>query len=461
MTSVVPTQPPFSLAARTLLATGLTLMVLLGLVGFSLDKAFIDSAKRDERARLHDVGLTLLAQLSTDEKGNLIAPPKWLSHLTTPNGNVFVNVQLLEPTGWHLVSENTPDNLWTDYDEKENDVQNPVSIETDEGSFFVLTQQLRSASRKGSHIMRFQIAESANTLQIHVVDYRKTLLWSLLLLAFGVLGLQGILLRWSLRPVRRLTGAVREVANGDKHQVPTDNLPTEVEPLAEYVNGLISHNNTQLSRYRNTCADLAHSLRTPLAVMRAQIEDSVFGGVMPTPMELIGQIERMDKVVTGQLARASTGGRSTHAQPILAFKHAESLALGLEKLHTARSIFCEFEVDEAALFYGSEGDLLDLMGNLLDNAFKWAKTRVLLRIEVLPGQKHPGLLIGVEDDGPGVEHEKIDLVLSRGGRTDEQVEGHGLGLSAVQDMVYAYQAEFEIGTSEELSGASFVVRFPG
>jgi two-component system sensor histidine kinase PhoQ len=439
----------------------LTLVVLLAVVGFFLDRAFIDAARRDEQARLNDVGLMLLTQLTSDEHDRPVAPQGWLTNVTTPAGSVFVDVVLDEKPGWHLTSANAPMGLWILPDPPSLEGQGPVLVNTPDGAYFRLTQKLQWVTRSGTHPIRFQVAESALALQMRVADYRRTLLWSLLAFAIGIVGLQWVLLRWSLRPIERLTLQVRAVGEGEQRKVEDATLPIEVSPLASYINELIAHNDRQVTRYRHTCADVAHSLKTPLAVMRTQLEDAVFGGAPPGPTELLGQIERMDKVVTGQLTRAASGGRAANAKPIVAFAHAEGLAMGLEKLHAGRKIYCEFEVDEKALFYGSEGDLLDLLGNLLDNAFKWATGRVLLRIEAIPGKKHAGLLVGVEDDGPGVDPEQMDTVLSRGGRTDEKMDGHGLGLSTVQDLVRTYHAELDIGTSDELGGARFTVRFPG
>ena len=117
---------------------------------------------------------------------------------------------------------------------------------------------------------------------------------------------------------------------------------------------------------------------------------------------------------------------------------------------------------EMERFYGEKGDLQELLGNLLENAFKWARTRVLLTAKAgaTAPNRRPGLLLVVEDDGPGIPEEKIALVLQRGVRGDERVQGHGIGLAIVQDIVRSYRGELEVGTSEELGGARFEVTLP-
>jgi len=112
------------------------------------------------------------------------------------------------------------------------------------------------------------------------------------------------------------------------------------------------------------------------------------------------------------------------------------------------------------VFYGEQGDLLELMGNLLENAFKWASHRVLLVVKTQPspGRQRPGLHLSVEDDGPGIAEDKIERVLQRGVRGDERVQGHGIGLSIVQDIVHAYNGELVVDRSPEFGGARFSVR---
>lgn len=446
---------PFSLAGRTLLASALTLMVILGLVGFFLDRAFTSSTRQEEQSRLHDVGLMLIAQIFPDQNGHPRTPDDWLTDITTPNGPAFVDAEFLSSHGQHLSSPNSPKNLWN----SSQDLPQLAFVNTKEGPYFVLTQQLNWISQHGTYPVRFQVAESALNFEIRITEYRRILLASLTLMAIAVLFLQWILLRWSLSPVNQLAQNIRAISDGKKTKIITRQLPFEIRPLGHYINELISHEQHQLNRYRNTCSDLAHSLKTPMAVMRTQIEDSIFSGKAVSTQDMMGQIDRMEKVVTGQLSRAVTGGHTTTSTPIFVAPQAEKLALGLEKLYASRKIYCEFDIDDKAQFFGSEGDLLDLMGNLLDNAFKWANQRVLLRAHVIPGQKRPGLMISIEDDGPGVEFDKMDIILSRGGRLDEHMAGQGLGLSNVQELVKSYHAEFEIGSSSELGGANFTIRF--
>jgi two-component system sensor histidine kinase PhoQ len=174
---------------------------------------------------------------------------------------------------------------------------------------------------------------------------------------------------------------------------------------------------------------------------------------------VLDQVRRMNELVAYQLSRAATSGRQTFASAVPIAGHAEDLVQGLEKVYASKNVLCEFDIEDGAVFYGEQGDLLELMGNLLENAFKWAGHRVLLVVKMQPqsGRKRPGLWLSVEDDGPGIAADKIEKVLQRGVRGDERVQGHGIGLSIVQDIVHAYQGELVVDRSPEFGGARFSV----
>jgi two-component system sensor histidine kinase PhoQ len=124
-------------------------------------------------------------------------------------------------------------------------------------------------------------------------------------------------------------------------------------------------------------------------------------------------------------------------------------------------VLCEFEIDSDARFFGAQGDLMELLGNLLENAFKWANRRVLLTAHVVrtPRMRRAGLELRVEDDGPGIPSDKVEHLLQRGVRGDERVQGHGIGLAIVQDIVKGYRGHLSVHRSDALGGAMFCIRF--
>ena len=207
-------------------------------------------------------------------------------------------------------------------------------------------------------------------------------------------------------------------------------------------------------------SDLAHSLKTPLAVLRARLESDA--NEQELRAEVATQLQRMNDLVSYQLGRAASSGHKLFAAPVEIEPHAEALVQSLEKIYASRGVLCEFDIDPEARFHGEPGDLQELLGNLIENAFKWARSRVLLTVK--PGEtapnRRPGLLLAVDDDGPGIPDERVPMVLQRGVRGDERVHGHGIGLSIVQDIIRSYRGELRVGRSTELGGARFEVRLP-
>ncbi|MES1153896.1 MAG: ATP-binding protein, partial [Rhodanobacter sp.] len=290
--------------------------------------------------------------------------------------------------------------------------------------------------------------------------FRHTLVIWLSILGVMLIVLQLLLLRWSLTPLRKVASDMSRVERGDSEQLDSQ-YPLELTGLTERINAFITNEREQRTRYRHTLADLAHSLKTPLAVIRSQLE-SPAGDDAEQRGSVLDQVRRMNELVAYQLSRAATSGRQTVASAVPIASHAEDLVQGLEKVYAAKNVLCEFDIEEGAVFYGEQGDLLELMGNLLENAFKWAGHRVLLVVKMRrqAGRQRPGLWLSVEDVGPGIAEDKIEKVLQRGVRGDERVQGHGIGLSIVQDIVHAYRGELVVDRSPELGGARFSVNLP-
>jgi len=196
-------------------------------------------------------------------------------------------------------------------------------------------------------------------------------------------------------------------------------------------------------------------------VLRTQLES---GASNDTELrEEVGvQLQRMNNLVSYQLARAASSGHKLFSAPVPIETTAEEIVRGLEKVYASKGVLCEFEVTPGVSFYGEPGDLQELLGNLLENAFKWANRRVLLTARPITAGngKRAGLMLAVDDDGPGIAEDNIAKVLQRGVRGDERVQGHGIGLSIVQDLIKAYRGQLQVKRSEELGGARFEVTLP-
>jgi two-component system sensor histidine kinase PhoQ len=303
------------------------------------------------------------------------------------------------------------------------------------------------------------VLEDTARLQNQLTVFRRAL-WGYLGGAASILLLlQMVILRWSLHPLRRVIEELKRVQRGIATRM-SERHPRELEPLTESINAFIESERENLERQRNILADLAHSLKTPLAVLRTRLDSGTDGPELRA--ELGEQLKRMNDLVGYQLSRAASGGHKLFAAPLPVEENAEEIVRGLEKVYASKGVLCEFEIDPEARFYGEKGDLQELLGNLLENAFKWARSRVLLtaRAGAPAPNRRPGLVLVVEDDGPGIPVDRIALVLQRGVRGDERVQGHGIGLAIVQDIVRSYRGELNVGESDELGGASFEVVLP-
>lgn len=454
---------PLSLQARSLAAAGFALAAFLGLAFFALDQAFFDAALSSQRDRLQGYMHAYLAGADTTRTGNLIPPEVGPDpRFERPNSGLYAGI-----VGDNI--RNAKDRLWRSPSATELNLpfeeelprgssvfSGPVS--TPLGELFVLSQGIEwSVPNRPELNLTLYIAEDSAALRAQVNVFRRTLLaWLgglgvlLLLLLLGVL-------RWSLAPLRKVAADLERVERGAQERLHT-HYPTELSGLATSLNNFIDSERDRLKRYRNTLSDLAHSLKTPLAVVRAQLESEADGRSLR--WTVLEQVGRMDEIVAYQLSRAATSGRQTFAAPLPVEPFAEEIVRSLEKVYADKQILCEFELDPDARFRGDQGDMLELLGNVLENAFKWAKHRVLLTTRAVQSSESrmPMLDICIEDDGPGIPGDKIEHLLQRGVRGDERVQGHGIGLSIVQDIVKAYKGTLTVSRSESLGGAKFEMR---
>lgn len=456
---------PLSLQARSLAAASLVLAAFLGLAFFALDRAFYEAAESSLRERLQAYLYFYLGGSDTTRSGALLPPevgpdPRFdepeASGLYA--GILGKNVLGARDGQWRSPSASGRE-LPFAQELAPGEIRFSGPLRTPIGELFVLSQGVEwNDGGKTDLLLTFHVAEDSRAMRAQIDIYRRALMiWLgglgvvLLLLLFAVL-------RWSLAPLRKVASELVRVEHGAQEHLGS-NYPAELAGLTTGLNSFIDAERDRGKRYRNTLSDLAHSLKTPLAVMRSQLETDAGGEELR--WTVLQQVGRMDEIVAYQLSRAATSGHQTFATPLPLEPYAEEIVRSLEKVYAAKAILCEFDVDAAARFHGDQGDLLELLGNLLENAFKWARRRVLLTahpIAATAGGRRAGLDLAVEDDGPGIPVERIEHLLQRGVRGDERVQGHGIGLSIVQDILKAYRGELVVDRSPNLGGARFAVR---
>jgi len=451
----VPPRQPLSLAARAAIATGFVLAGFLGLVGLTLSQANRSRALSALQQRLQNDTIALITNFDVNRFGKLL-PPDTLPNpdFSRPGSGLYAIATGDGGYRWESSSAIGRDFTFLKSLEPGESTQLIGPIDTRMGRLYYYSYGVAlDTVEKKSVRLTVTVAQTEDQLEGDNAGYRQSLFVWLSILGVMLIVLQFLLLRWSLTPLRKVASDMTRVERGDSEHLDSQ-YPLELTSLTERINVFIDNEREQRTRYRHTLADLAHSLKTPLAVIRSQLESTAVDDASRRS-GVLDQVRRMDD----QLSRAATSGRQTFASAVPIAGHAEDLVQSLEKVYAAKNVLCEFDIDEHAVFYGEQGDLLELMGNLLENAFKWASHRVLLvvKAQATTSRQRPGLWLSVEDDGPGIAADKIEKVLQRGVRGDERVQGHGIGLSIVQDIVHAYQGELLVDRSPELGGARFSV----
>jgi two-component system sensor histidine kinase PhoQ len=298
-------------------------------------------------------------------------------------------------------------------------------------------------------VLDFAVATDQRPFQEAIAGFRRNLYIGLGAVTFFFVLAQVLAVRWGLRPLRTMAGEVRELQEGRREQLSAA-YPVELEGLAENLDRFIAHEQRSRSRYRKAMEDLAHSLKTPLAVVRNELASRDGAG-----HELLGeQLDRMEATVSHQLNRAAVSGPVVVGRAVRVADLISRLLRALQTAYQDRGIEVELDLPDDLTVRGDERDLLEMFGNLLDNAFKYTRARV-----AVSGESGASMTLIVEDDGPGIDGELRHQVLNRGTRADEIQSGQGIGLAMVHELVSAYDGQLSIGESR-WGGASIRLVLP-
>ena len=319
---------------------------------------------------------------------------------------------------------------------------------------FSMTLGIEWETEQGDLPLTIQVSEHAQAYTARLARYQRTVgLW-LLVLGGTLLGLLLLLLGWALKPLQRVTKQVGEIEEGARQRFDED-YPVEVSRLTQNLNQLLNFEELRIGRQKEVLGNLAHSLKTPIAVM-AGLE---YGE--KNKAEAQHQLQSMQTIIDYQLHSASAVGRRRFAKPIDIQAATLQIINSLNKLHADKSLSVTTNFDDGVQFYGDHGDWMELAGNLLDNAFKWAKHTVAIKVS----NQHLGnseshrlaTVLEVTDDGAGIDDALKSTILQRGVRLDSQTPGHGLGLHIVKGIVEAYEGDISIHDVTP-RGTQFVVR---
>jgi two-component system sensor histidine kinase PhoQ len=440
-----------SLNKRMILSASFVLAIFIVLTALGLDRAFYDSARSARQERLLGQLYLLIAAAEVDEQGHLNLPANLSeARFSLPGSGLYAFVSDRDGRRvWNSVSAlgvTAPYASKLAAGDKRFEQRGTQSGD----DYFVQSLGVNWAVARKHYAFTFSVSEDLTEFKAQIRHYRQSLWGWLAALAILLILAQAAVLRWGLRPLRGVAHELNAIESGRQEKLQGD-YPKEIKRLTDNLNSLIHHERAQQFRYRNALGDLAHSLKTPLAVMRGAL--SADKTSLPATVE--EQVKHMDGIVAYQLQRAATAGSSKLvATPIAILPIAEKVIAALHKVHHEKGVSTKLLIPSEAIFSGDEGDLMELLGNLLDNAFKWCSKNVQLRVLTPPGH----LRLSVEDDGPGIAPEQGKNILQRGVRADEMVPGHGIGLAIVRDITEAYAGSVEAGRSQ-LGGAAITLDF--
>lgn len=261
-----------------------------------------------------------------------------------------------------------------------------------------------------------------------------------LLLAVLLLGMQGLSLRRALQPLAELTRDLQGLSRGERERL-NEAVPTELQPLVQAFNRQLEVLQQRHERTRNAMSNLAHAFKKPLTLLHQQV--FLLEPSRRKPFEQ--QLLQLQQLMDHELNRARLAGPAAGAKAVDLAQEVPSLIQLLERMHAGKTVSCELRLPGPAPLAMERQDALELLGNLLDNAYKWARGRVCLEWSA-----EQGLMIA--DDGPGCEPEDLARLSQRGVRLDEQTPGHGLGLAIAREIAESYRAELVLGRSAEFGG---------
>jgi two-component system sensor histidine kinase PhoQ len=438
----------FSIHSRILFSALIVLILFMGLTGLILEKAFRDNVENAQREYLRTQIYTLLATAEINENNQLQLPEE----ITEPRLNI-------SESGLHARVMTVNDKVvWQSKSMLNTKIPLPSKIKMGEFSFANKMQEENTYSLvnfttiwitdKGELAYVFQVAENKNVLNTQITLFQKNLWGWLAGVSLILIIIQTLILRWGLKPLRHVAEDLNKIEKGETKKL-TGKYPKEITPLTNNLNQLLDSSQKQLTRYRDALGNMAHSLKTPIAVLQGIINNSSITE-KDTASE---QLKTINSIVEYQLQRAATMGRIQSTEEIALNPIAEKIMTTLNKVYKDKQIKYQLNISKELKIKVDKGDLFELLGNLIENAFKWCDKKVTVSAGILDGKTQ----LTIEDDGPGINKEQQDLILLRGQRADQSTLGHGLGLAMVNDMLLLYKGSMKITTSA-MGGAKIIIK---
>ncbi|SFD26090.1 ATP-binding protein [Pseudoalteromonas denitrificans] len=424
------------------------LVIALPVLFFSIGKAYYASLVEATENTLEAHLYSILAEVDFQEEGIGMPAILLTPELNRLNSDTFAFIYLNKDKQWQSESALNRDILPNITSIHAGETQFK-EINFEGKSYWQLSFSVISEINETSHNVTFYLLKDDIALRDMMLGFRDTLKNWLIIMAFAITLLLIIGFIWSARPLQRLDKEIIAIESGNSDEI-KGLYPVELKKITQDLNLLLNSQQRQKDRYRTSLSDLAHALKTPLAVLKSS--------PLATDKDANEQLDRINIMIEHQLKRAATGGTDTWKKQTAIKPVANSIVNAMKKVYQDKNIQFISNIPSKSYFLGDKTDLMELMGNLIDNACKACEALVQIEISIKKSSTTQLLSIKISDDGPGVPLESIKLLTQRGTRLDTYEKGHGVGMAIVNDLVDSYQGKLKISDSD-LGGALFNVEF--
>jgi two-component system sensor histidine kinase PhoQ len=436
-----------SIRSRLLAGAAVVLLVFMVVAGLAVRQAHEDSVRAAHFAQLQGTVYLLLAGAELDASGALIMPAGFAEpRLSLPGSGLYASiVNVNRGEQWR-----SPSTVGIEPPFERNVGVGEWRYDTRAGNgtnFLAVGYGVKWAGRAVAAPLVLSVLEDKAAFDREIRAFERTLWGWLGGAGLVLLAAQTVLLGWALAPLRRVALEIRRIENGEQAEV-QGRYPAEIGALTSNLNALIGQERVRQTRYREALSFLAHSLKTPLAVLRGTLSQPE-----QLPVTVAEQVTRMDAIVQHQLSRAAATGAGRFVPPLAIAPVVERIRSSLAKVYADKGIAFTVDCPADLSWRLDEGDAFEMLGNVLDNAAKWARQRVAVRAWRDGGR----LRIRVDDDGAGFSDTQSILKLHV--RMDERVPGHGVGLAVVNDLVASHHGELNLSRGE-LGGARVEIVLP-
>lgn len=432
-----------SLKRRSTIAALIVVFIFIPLTALTLEQGFVNSLTQSMYQQLSIQNLGLISEFELED-GEVHMPPLLFNeqfNLPDSGTYAFINMHLLP--AWQSSSSiewKSPPIL--EQPAVGDEIRQVITLNGEEYFQYSYTAEFEDSDMYFP--VTFHILQSKTVFNSEVSNFRQTLWYWMGMIAFFLIFTLVFSLSAALQPIGHLIKQIQNIEKGQLDKIEGD-YPTELEHLKSNINHLLAVEQKQRLRYQHSLSDLAHSLKTPLAVLT---------NMQNMPADAKAPLQQIKNLIERQLKRAVGGKGSGWKQAIEVESVLIQLTNAMRKVYQHKDLIIKVNVDKHCRFLGDKTDFMELLGNIIDNACKAANQRV----NIVAQQMANKLTISVSDDGPGIPQEQREAMMDRGARLDTYGEGQGIGMAIVADLLYAYDGQLEV-TESPLGGAQITLLF--